>query len=232
MGVMASSAVQPAASQEPLFNSFHTWADFTTIYEFNDQFRYDGDYGVQGLFTDSYWTQAHVRPSVRYVVRPGLSLHLGTGFIYNFVTDDHDLPEIRPVVGFQLQAPRLGGFTFRHFVRLELRLLYLGSTSEWDTRGRGRYQLQVTSPNFRIGDAAGFFALSSGEVFGNFDSTDADFFGDRYRINFGLGKGNVLGWRIILNYMFHKVRIPDSDQRLDVELDDHVVRLRFSRTIN
>ena len=41
---MVAGGAQPVASQEPPFNSFHTWADFTTIYDFNDRFRYDGDY--------------------------------------------------------------------------------------------------------------------------------------------------------------------------------------------
>lgn len=156
----------------------------------------------------------------------------GTGFIYNFVDDDYDLPEIRPVAGLQVHWPRLGDFTFRHFVRLELRMLYLGSTSEWDATFRGRYQLQLTSPNFAIGNAADYFALTSAEFFDNLGSSNTDFIGDRFRYNVGLGKGNVFGLRITLSYMFHKVRVPDSEQRMTFELDDHVVRLTFVRRFN
>ncbi len=225
-GGLVSTALQPAASQESPFASFHTWTDLTTIYEFSDRFRYDGDYGVQGLLTDSYWTQVWVRPSVRFRVRPDLSLHGGLGMIYNFIDDLHDLPELRPVVGLQLQWPRLGDFTFRHFIRAELRTLYLKSRNEWDASVRGRYQLPLTSPDIRIGTAVDYFVISSVEWFENFDSGD-DFFGDTFRYNVGVGKGDVLGWRIILNYMFHRVRVPDSEQRRALELDDHVVRLRF-----
>ncbi len=97
---------------------------------------------------------------------------------------------------------------------------------------RGRYQLQLTSPNFTLGDAADYFALTSAEFFENFSSGDTDFIGDRFRYTLGVGKRNVVGLQITLNYMFHKVRVPDSEQRLTFELDDHVVRLRFSRRFN
>ena len=52
-----------------------------------------------------------------------MSLHAGTGFIYNFLDDEYDLPEIRPVLGLQLGWPRLGDFAFRHFFRAEVFLV-------------------------------------------------------------------------------------------------------------
>ncbi len=55
-------------------------------------------------------------------------------------------------------------------------------------------------------------------------------FGDRFRINAGLGKQVNDSLRIDLNYLFHKIRVPEQGGSLD--FDDHVVRLRFFYTFN
>ena len=193
--------------------------------EFNDRFRYDGDYGIRGLLTDDFWTVVYLRPSVRYKDRDWLSLHGGAALFYNFFEGEEDLPELRPWLGVRFGWPRLGGFAFSHYLRLELRAFYLHEESQWDGSLRGRYQLAVQSPRFAIGPADAFYILASVEAFEDLAATDNTTFGDRFRFNFGIGKKVTNALRMELNYLFHKVRL--SDERGDFDFDDHVVRLRF-----
>lgn len=180
-----------AASQDSRFTEFHTWSDVTTIYNFSARFRYDGDYGIRGLLTDRNWTQIYFRPSVRYRVRPWLSLHGGAALFYSFFNDVEDLPELRPWVGLRMPWPRIGGFVFSHYFRLELREFFLTGDDEWETVLRGRYQLQVRSPDFDIGAAKRLYVQTSVEVFEDLNSSITNTFGDRFRYNIGIGKGGV-----------------------------------------
>ncbi len=54
--------------------------------------------------------------------------------------------------------------------------------------------------------------------------------GERFRINLGMGKQVNDRLRADLNYLFHKVCLPDEGSTL--EFDDHVLRLRFSYTFD
>ena len=179
--------------------------------------------------TDRNWTAAYVKPSVRYRTAPFLMLHGGVGLFYNFLPGD-DLPELRPFIGVRLLGPEFGGgFVVSNYLRVELRAFYIKSTASWDAGLRGRWQLQVTSPRFNIGSAEEFYALASVEPFFDLDGSIPAGFGDRFRVNIGLGKQLTPSLRGELNYMFHKVRVPDQGGVLEV--DDHVVRLRFNWTV-
>ena len=225
LGGLLAVTSRPAAAQVlPDFEEFHTWTDIATIYNFSSSFRYDGDYGLRGLLTDRNWTLLYLRPSVRYRVNLRLQLHGGAALFYNFFPGD-DLPELRPWVGVRLVGPRPGGFTISNYFRMELRAFYLKSVSEWDAGFRGRWQLQVTSPRFSIGSARELYALISIEPFFEIGSSIEGTFGDRVRINAGLGRQFTEGLRIELNYLFHKIRLPGEGG--DLDLDDHVLRLRF-----
>jgi len=220
----------PAASQEPKFSEFHTWWDIATIYNFDDRFRYDGDYGTRGLLTDDYWTLVYLRPSVRYRDRSWLSLHGGAALFYNFLEGEADLPELRPWLGARFVWPRLNGFVFSHYFRLELRAFYISEDSRWNVSLRPRYQLAMTSPDFAIGTADAFYILVSAELFEDLSSSDNTTIGDRFRFNLGMGKKVTSTLRMELNYVFHTVRL--SDARGDFDFDDHVVRLRLFYSFN
>ena len=230
LGIIAATTPTPATAQNSRFEEFHTWTDLTTIYNFNDRFRYDGEIGIQGLLTDSYWTAVFVQPSVRYQSRPWWSLQGGATLVYNFFQDEEDLPEVRPWAGVQFLWPRPGGFAFSHRIRLELRAFYIKPDTSWTTSYRARYRLQVRSPNFSIGSADNFFALTFFEVFGDLKPFINGSFGDRFRLNIGVGKHLTEASQIQVNYFFHKVRL--SPARGDLEVDDHVVRLRFFHSFN
>lgn len=240
MGVVIATTPKPAAAQAFDFSEFHTWTDVATIYKFGDTFRYDGDYGIRGLLTGDDWTLIYLRPSVRYKDRPWLRLHGGMALFYNFLKDVEDLPELRPWVGVRFAGPTLGGWTISNYFRLEYRAFYLKGTGEWDEVWRGRWQLQVTTPDFAIGGAERFYALASIEPFQDFGTSFNPFqdFGstfrgeaaDRIRTNIGIGNKLTPALRIDLNYLFHSRRVSEGDRQFDV--DDHVVRLRFFYTFN
>jgi len=219
----------PALAQERQFDEFHTWTDLATIKNFNEHFRYDGDYGVRGLLTDGDWTLVYLRPSVRYRVKPWMTLHGGAALFYNFFDGD-DLPELRPWIGVRFPYRLSSGWVISNYFRVEYRAFYLKRESNWDGSFRGRWQLQATSPRFEIGSAQDFYGLVSVEPFFDFSSGRDDTFGDRFRLNLGIGRQFNGQLRAELNYMFHKVRLPEEDGRLDI--DDHVVRLRFFYSIN
>ena len=80
----------------------------------------------------------------------------------------------------------------------------------WTAGLRGRWQLQATSPRFAIGSAEEFYALASIEPFFEIGSSIVGSFGDRFRINLGLGRQFNEGLRVALNYLFHKIRLPDA----------------------
>jgi len=228
--LLSFATVIPVTAQEPKFSDFHTWSDIATIYNFNDRFRYDGDYGLRGLLTDDYWTLLYLRPSVRYRNPSWLSLHGGAALFYNFFNGEADLPELRPWVGARFVWPRLGGFDFSHYFRLELRAFYIDEEAQWNSYFRGRYQLAMTSPDFAIGTADAFYILLSAEAFEDMATSDSTTFGDRFRFNLGIGKKVTSALRMELNYVFHTLRL--SDARGDFDFDDHVVRLRLFYSFN
>jgi len=227
--VSAMLFTTPAWGEDPRFDEFHTWTDLATIKNFNERFRYDGDYGVRGLLTDGDWTLVYLRPSVRYRAKPWMTLHGGAALFYNFFDGD-DLPELRPWVGVRLPYRLPSGWVISNYFRLEYRAFYLKRESKWDGSFRGRWQLQATSPRFDIGSASDFYGLVSVEPFFTFGAGSEDTFGDRFRFNLGLGRQFNSRLRTELNYVFHKVRLPGEGGSLD--FDDHVVRLRFFYSIN
>ena len=85
--------------------------------------------------------------------------------------------------------------------------------------------MQVLTPDFRLGSDERLYALASAEPFWDFGSTIDGAFGSRFRFNIGIGKrfGKYL-WTD-LNYLFHKIRLTETNNKL--EFDDHVLRLRF-----
>jgi len=230
MGVIATTTPRPAAPQQFEFDEFHTWTDVATIYKFSDAFRYDGDYGIRGLLTDDDWTLIYLRPSVRYRTHPRLRLHGGIALFYTFFNTVEDLPELRPWVGVRFVGPDPGGWVISNYLRLEYRAFYLKDEDKWDAVWRGRWQLQVTTPDFAIGAAERFYALASIEPFTEFGSSINGILGERIRTNIGMGKKVTPALRIDLNYVFHKIRV--SDEGRDFDLDDHIVRLRFFYNFN
>jgi hypothetical protein len=228
--LLTTTPARFAAAQSPVFTEFHTWTDVATIYNFSERWRYDGDYGLRGGLTDPNWTLLYLRPSVRYRHAQWLQLHGGAALFYNFFPGD-DLPELRPWVGVRIVGPPLGdGWRLSNYFRMELRAFYLTGSKNWEIGLRGRWQVQVNTPRFRISSVEQLYALVSVEPFFDMSSNIDGTFGDRFRFNVGLGKAFGEDLRVDLNYLFHKIRVIANGSASDAE--DHVVRLRFFYTIN
>ena len=222
--------VNTSVAQIPEFGEFHTWTDLATIYNLGHGFRYDGDYGIRGLLTDPNWTLIYLRPSVRYNAKDWLLLHGGFALFYNFFKDVEDLPELRPWIGVRFVGPRPGGYTITNYIRLEGRMFYLKDEDRWDKSLRGRWQIQVVTPDFAIGKREPFYGIASVEPFFDLGPTTEVVLASRYRFNIGLGHRLARGLRAEVNYVFHKARVADGDT--DFDFDDHIVRLRFFWVIN
>ena len=212
-----SSAQEQSDSAE-----FETWTDIATIYKFNDRLRYDGDYGIRNLFTARGFWQTYLRPSVRYKANRWLLLHGGAAWFHTNVDERNNVNEIRPWVGLRLVGPRPGRFVFTNYFRAEYRLFDRGDGFR-DKIWRGRYQLQLTSPRFKIGRSEGFYALTFGEVFKDFGSTIDGLFLGQFRFDVGIGKQVSRGLRIEVNYLYQKVGIEGTG----LEPSDHILRVRL-----
>jgi hypothetical protein len=209
---------------------FETWTDIATIYNLSDRFRYDGDYGVRAWLTADDFTQVYLRPSVRYEVQPWLRLHGGLGWFHTFFPDIEDGDELRPWLGIRLVGPRPGGFLIQNYFRLEYRAFNFKTGGDWDTAWRGRWQLQVRSPDFRIGSAERFYAVAFSEFFHTFDAEIQGIAAERLRLNLGVGKTVSRAWRVELNGMFQKGRVEEGSSGFD--LDEGILRLRLFYSIN
>ena len=61
-------APSPVVAQYTKSTYFETWTDLATIYNVNDRFRYDGQYGVRAWPWPEDFSQIFLRPSVRLPV--------------------------------------------------------------------------------------------------------------------------------------------------------------------
>lgn len=210
---------------------FDAWTDIATIYSFSANFRYDGDYGIRHLLSSRNFTQIYLRPSVRYRFEPWLMVHGGFAWFQSFFTNNENYLEMRPWVGLRILWPRIDGWVVSNYLRFEYRISRFENESEWNRQLRGRFQVQVTSPNFSIGDNEKFYALAFIEPFQNIDTSGDQFFADRLRINFGFGNRLTNSFRIELNLMLQKGRIStETGSRLNI--DDYILRLRMFYVLN
>jgi len=210
---------------------FQTWSDIATIYKFSDRWRYDGDQGIRGVLSDSDFTLLYFRPSVRYRVKPWLTVHGGIRFFRNYFDDGDDTFEIGPWQGLRVVWPMIGDYAISHYLRLEERMI-------WQTEGerdddftvRGRYQLGVRSPNYDILVKNGIYLTGSVELFWNLEKQISDNVVDRIRYDIGVGTKVSDAWRVELHYVIQDGReIEDLFQDL-FSSEEHILRFRLFYT--
>ena len=222
----------PTVAQSGTGSEFETWTDLTTIYKISDRWQYIGDQGIRGVISDSDFTLLFFRPSVRYRIKPGVTVKGGIRFFKTFSDNDRDAFEIGPWQGFRFIWPIIGdyNYTISHYLRLEERMMWLTiSESEVDFFLRGRYQLGISSPDYDILFKNGIFLTGSVEFFWDLNNKFADNFLNQIRYDVGAGTHVSDAWQVELHYMLHRRRI-DSDALLADE--EHILRLRFFYTFN
>ena len=137
---------------------------------------------------------------------------------------------MRPWVGIRILWPRIDGWVVSNYLRFEYRISRFENESGWNRQLRGRFQVQVTTPNFRIGDIEKFYALFFLEPFQNIDTFGEQIFADRLRINFGFGNKLTSSFKIELNFMLQNGRIQDEGGEFNIE--DYILRLRMFVVVN
>lgn len=208
---------------------YQLWSDITTFYAIDEVWRYNGDYGLRTGIKGYDWDQIYARPSVRYVWKPHVHVYGGVGFFQAFEGGRASLFEIRPWQGVNILWPRLKGFNFANYFRLEERITYLNQDGSWDFGLRGRYRLRVTTPLFGILKSEKlYYASASIELFANIaEITEYEL--TRGRFDLGLGRHIAEGWRLELHYIYQGAH---AGRGLDFDADAHIFRLRFFYTIN
>ena len=211
---------------------FQTWSDITTIYTLSERWRYDGDQGVRGVLSDSDFTLLYFRPSVRYRVNSWLAVHGGVRFFKTFFDDKEDTFEIGPWQGLRFLWPKIGDYTFSHYLRIEQRMI-------WQTEGekdddfnlRTRYQLGARSPNYDILLKNGIYLTGSLEVFWNSEDDFLNNVVNRIRFDAGAGTKISDAWRAELHYLLQDGSEIDSDLFNDpFSSEEHILRLRLIYT--
>ena len=230
LGVIATAIPGSAFAQEFSSAELDEWFDIATIYNFSDRFRYDGDYGIRSLASTRGFTQLYLRPSVRYRVKPWFLVHGGIAWFYSNFDDRDNVNELRPWGGLRFLGPQPGGFAFSNYLRLEYRAFHFKDQNNSEQVWRGRYQLQVTSPGFKIGRVRGFRGVVFVEPFKTFGTEVEGLFINQFRFNVGIGKKVSQNLRIEFNYMFQKVRLEEQGSRL--KANDHILRLRLFYSLN
>jgi hypothetical protein len=210
-------------------NDFQTWWDISTIYKFNDRWRYEGDQGTRGIVSNEEWTIAYVRPSVRVDVRQWFLLHGGLGLFYTFQSFPGDRFEIRPWIGFRFIWPRPGGFVVSHYFRFEDRFNYSEFRSTWDEAFRGRYQLAVKTPVFSFVGIDELYGVAGLELFKDLSGAVFERFANRGRLGAGLGKHVGGGLRAELHYFYQSSGLFIQE---GVQTDEHILRLRLFYLFN
>lgn len=223
--VLALATTLASAQQEEDYDSaeFETWVDVATIHNFDDRWRYDGDYGTRSLLTTRGFWQLYGRPSFRYRAKSWLLLHGGLAWFHTRLQDDDNINEVRPWVGIRFLGPHPGRFKLSHYFRAEYRAFKGAGLTDWEASVRVRYQLQLTTPRFKIGRSRSWYAMSFIEGFSDAAVSIDELETTQFRFNIGLGKKLSNDLRVEVNYLFQKVAVDE----LGLQPSDHILRVRF-----
>ncbi len=100
------------------------WLDFRAYYIINDDWTYDGDYGVRGIISGEDWQRVYINPSAVYDLNISTVLRGGMRFIYTHEINTSNTFEIRPWQGIRFIWPRTKYFIISQYVRLEQRITF------------------------------------------------------------------------------------------------------------
>ena len=217
-----------AGANDP--SSYEGWADITTLYDLSENWQYQGDQGYRTSFSDNTFHLLYFRPSFRYRVKPGLTLHGGVGFFQSFLPDDADLFELRPWQGLRFVWPKIGGYMFSHLVRLEQRMVWLKDpVSDFDSTLRARYQLGFRTPTYNILFERGMYLTGAIEPFWDVETSFSENFTNRIRYFAGFGTRVSKAWRVELQYVQQDGRAIQQDS---FSVNERIIRLRLFYKFN
>jgi hypothetical protein len=164
------------------------WIDYHEHFYLSRDWEFYGDTGYRMPLGGFDWATVYARPSLRlHAPRKPAELRAGLGVFYTNNRDGSNQWEIRPWFGFLLKWPRVGPLTFSNYFRIEERMFYTVDDSDWSHNTRLRYRLGTKIPLGKTTKEQYFFIPISAEGFFDVGEETSDFFGDRLRLDAGLG---------------------------------------------
>jgi len=129
---------------------FQTWMDFRTIYDINEKFTYDGNYGIRGLLSSEDWRRYYINPSIIYYHKVNLRYRGGLRIIFTEEYSTVNSFELRPWQGFSLNWPQTSYLTINNYLRMEERITFYSNEYSTDFALRFRYRIQVKTPTISL----------------------------------------------------------------------------------
>ena len=209
---------------------FQTWMDFRTIYDINEKFTYDGDYGIQGVLSNEDWRKYFINPSIIYYHKINLRYRGGFAIVFTEEYSTVNTFEIRPWQGISLNWPQTSYFNINNYFRLEERFTFYSNDQDPKFVFRLRYRIQAKTPTIRIIaiDQRVYF-LANFEIFANIGEAVAEKYVNRRRLSFGMGFYFSNSWWIELIYTRQGSQRNTEDGFSSIE---HILRFRLRYKIN
>jgi len=228
--LFVTGLIFPASAQDEDSTDFQTWMDFRTIYDIDNEFTYDGNYGIRGLISGEEWRRYYIHPSIIYYYKINLRLRGGMRFIYTEEYTTVNTFEMRPWQGISLNWPQTSYFTINNYFRLEERFTFYSNDQSPEFVFRLRYRIQAKTPTIRIIalDQRIYF-LANFEIFGNIGDAVAEKYVNRTRLSLGMGLYFSNSWWLEIIYARQGSRRNTEDGFSSVE---HILRFRLRWKIN
>jgi hypothetical protein len=211
-------------------SDFQSWFDFRTFYTIDDNWTYDGDYGMRGFISDENWRRTYIHPAFVYDASTNIDLRGGMRFIFTNENDATNTFEVRPWQGVRFIWPKTNFIILSQYVRLEERFSWGTEDGSFSFVFRLRYRIMAKTPNLRLVSInQTFYFLASLELFANLGEAIQETFVDRSRITFGMGYFITQAWRVELHYILQGSNLGTKE---GYTVDVKILRLRLRYYIN
>lgn len=204
-----------------------TWIDYNVKYILSSKWSLGGDLGYRTQFGTSYYMSVF-RPKTEFKINNRLYLSATLGHFYKNHT--HQMYEIRPAQQVDWHW-RLGRFAkLTHTVRLEERLFYRNEIDQRSYQTRGRYKINLVTPDFSPFHTSSYFYTSMNmELFSNLSNSNSALAIDATRLVIGLGHKLSSS----LKYQFDFVRQGMKTMEGGAfNLSNNIFRIRFLQTLS
>lgn len=207
-----------------------SWMDFRTFYKINEDWTYDGDYGLRGFLTKEDWRRIYIHPAFVYDANAFIDVRGGMRFIFTWEGNATNTFELRPWQGVRFLWPKTNWIVFSQYIRLEQRFTFGIEDGSFDFVVRARYRIMAKTPNIRLVSLnQTFYFLTSFEIFGNVGKAIEESFVDRTRLTFGMGYFITQAWRAELHYILQGSNLWTEE---GAKLNVHIFRLRIRYYLN
>ena len=207
-----------------------TWMDLRTIYDINEKWTYDGNYGLRGIISGEEWRRYYIHPSIIHYYKINLRFRGGMRFIFTEEYTTVNTFEIRPWQGISMNWPQTSYFTINNYFRLEERFTFYSNNQNLDFVFRLRYRIQAKTPTIKlVAIDQQIYFLANFEIFGNMGEAITEKYVNRTRFSLGMGFYFSNLWWIELVYARQGSRRNTEDGFNSLE---HLVRFRLRYKLN